>query len=150
MDSFIEKERRKASASLWSWLLCIVPSLAGLALWLSLHALVKIFLALSGISTWSWDAIQTFTFLIFGLIWLASVFFIQDGLYKAAVSGTLWSRFLFIDAVLVLLLLCARALRMVLTAEPFSASTVLTIAGEAVLCATLFYFYRYTRSRRSA
>lgn len=148
MDSIIEKERRKSHAMLLSWLLTILPSLIGLALWLSLRTLVAQFLIISGISTWSWDAIQTFAFLSFGLLWLTSVFFIQFKLYKSGIQGQMLNNFMLINAVLILLLLFSQIAIFPIGGMQLSTSQTLTILGEAVIAAILLFFYRKTRSGR--
>ncbi|WP_054026286.1 hypothetical protein [Bacillus sp. FJAT-28004] len=148
MDSIIEKERRKAHAMLLSWLLTILPSLIGLALWLSLRTLVAQLLIISGISTWSWDAIQTFAFLSFGLLWLTSVFFIQFKLYNSGIQGQIWNKFMLINAVLIFLLLFSQVALFPIGGLQFSTSEALTILGEVVIAAMLLFFYRKTRSRR--
>jgi hypothetical protein len=145
MDSFIQKERRKANASILSWLLCLVPSLIGIAVWLSLQQAVEMILAAGGISTWSWDAIQTITFLTFGLLWLAAVFFMQHKLFKSAVSGMIWNRFVLINLILLVLLLSSQVIRFLVGTAPLTAGVLLPLAGEALLCLILLFFYRQSR-----
>ncbi|CAM4071492.1 hypothetical protein L1N85_08745 [Paenibacillus alkaliterrae] len=146
MDSIIEKERRKAHAMLLSCLLTILPSLIGLALWLSLRTLVAQILIISGISTWSWDAIQSFAFLSFGLLWLTSVFFFQFKLYKSGIQGQIWNMFTLINAVLVLLLLFTQVVLLLIGGLRFSTAEALIPAHRSVTL-TIFTVYDKTTNK---
>ncbi|WP_219835213.1 hypothetical protein [Paenibacillus sp. R14(2021)] len=150
MDPYLRQERRKTNAAFLSWLLVLVPSLLALLLWLSLQHAVEIALSISSVSTWSWDAIKTFAFIGFGLLWLAGVFLMQNMLYRSAVRGMLISRIMQMSALLLGLLACSQAIRLLLGAAEISIRSVLPVALEAVLAAILYALCRYFHARRIA
>ncbi|WP_165822309.1 hypothetical protein [Paenibacillus montanisoli] len=150
MDPYLRQEKRKANAAFLSWLLVLIPSLLALLLWLSLQRVVDIMLVVSSVSTWSWDAIKTFAFIGFGLVWLAAVFLMQNLLYRSALRGMLISRILQLSALLLGLLACSQAIRYPLGEAEVSIRSVLPVVLEAVLAAALYALYRYARARWTA
>jgi len=150
MDPFLKRERRRANAALLSWVLVLVPAALGLAVWMSFHRTTEIALAVSEISIWSWDAIKTFAFIGYGLVWLAAVFLMQHLLYRSAVRNGLWSRMAQLNALLLLLLAGSHAVRFLLGASDMSVRALLQILLEAGLAAALYAQYRRTSVRRAA
>jgi hypothetical protein len=146
-DSIIQKERRKAYASLWSWLLTIVPAIIGLSIWFSLRSLVVHLLIVTKTSTWSWDAIDVFSFIGFGVIWLASVFFIQHMLYKGAIHGSHWIKLSKLCALMLTLLLLNQLILLALGGTELSMTEVVTYILEALSAVLLFIVAIKYRSR---
>lgn len=90
-----------------SYLLTVVTSILGFIVWLNMKETVMLLVIASSVSRWSLSAIENFSFLILGMIWLAVVYASQNYYAKAVTYKQLSNRFFsFSITQIVLLLLC--------------------------------------------
>lgn len=115
----------------------------GLLNWVMLRELQLALVKNSPISPWSWQAIDHFSFLLFGMMWLSFVLFIQHYFAKGAGCGRLWSRATATIGIQLLLLFACQAMPLLLGIVRFGAAGAAMLVAEAAAGAGLAALGRY-------
>ncbi|WNQ09483.1 hypothetical protein MJA45_17825 [Paenibacillus aurantius] len=138
MDPLLE-HRRRNSAALLSLAGAALASVLGLWNWLELRSLVLSLLAYNRVDPFSWKGIDNMTFLLFGILWLAYVFYSQHFLRTRIMRRRGWTAAARLLAVQLWLLLLCRGLPMALGTAPAGGREVwLALTGLAALLLTGF------------
>lgn len=99
MDTNIEPVKQKIIHFVVSYLLSGVTGFIGIWDWFKLREMQKIIVAYSDVSVWSWKAIDNFTFVILGIIWLTVVLVSQHVYEKGFKNGRTWKIFTIITGI---------------------------------------------------
>lgn len=104
MDTNIEPIKQKIIRFVVSYLLSGVTGFIGIWDWFKLREMQRIIVAYSGISVWSWKAIDNFTFVTLGIIWLTVVLVSQHVYGKGFKNGRTWKIFTIITGIQLLII----------------------------------------------
>jgi len=105
MNSDLEPAKNRVFALVLSHLLAGLTGIIGVFNWLEIRELQRLVVVFSGISVWAWRAIEIFTFIIVGIIWLCLVYFSQDYYEKGFWKKKMLIRFSKIIGIQVMILL---------------------------------------------
>ncbi|GAB2565046.1 hypothetical protein [Gracilibacillus alcaliphilus] len=106
----METDKGRKLLVLISYLLTVVTSVLGFIVWLNMKETVMLLVIAGSVSRWSLSAIENFSFLILGMIWLAVVYSSQNYYAKAVTYKQLANRFFTFSIIqIVLLLFCQLA-----------------------------------------
>lgn len=89
MNPFHEEQRRRTAAAFVSVAVAIAFSLLGLYNWMELRVFVIGMLAALKADPLAWQGVDNMTFLLFGVAWLAYVFYSHYYLKRQALKGRL-------------------------------------------------------------
>lgn len=115
-------------------ILIIITGILGLLDWLMLREMILSLLSVSSIDPWSWSAIDKFTFVLFGMIWLVVVYLSTYYYKKGAVNKRLWSYFLFITGVEIIILFLTHILPTIVGREQYSIVLMILEAVSGIIC----------------
>ncbi|PZE19517.1 hypothetical protein [Paenibacillus xerothermodurans] len=147
MNTPAKANKRKWAHMLLAYVLSAVVGAFGLVNWIVLRELQLALVVHSSISRWSWQAIDNFSFLLFGMIWLSFVLFSQYYFAKATDTSRLWSRCLAIVGIQVLLLFTCQCIPMVLAIKQYDFTGAVLIVVEGLLGAGLLFLAGHLRSK---
>ncbi|MDF2961985.1 MAG: hypothetical protein K0S39_3720 [Paenibacillus sp.] len=148
MNSTPYENKKKLTFTLFSYLLSAVTGALGLVNWAGLRDFLMTVVTHSSISRWSWHAIDNFSFILFGMIWLSFVLFTQFYLAKSTHMANLWSRVTFLLGIQVLLLLVCQTVPVVLGIVNYNSFQLIVHGTEGLLGIGLLYLGRYLKVRR--
>ncbi|WP_248926216.1 hypothetical protein [Paenibacillus hamazuiensis] len=120
-------------------LLSAVSAVLGLLNWIILREAEQTIVVRSSISRWSWQAIDSFSFLLLGMAWLSFVLFVQHYLMKAPDVRSLWGRALCVIGAQTLLLFACRLAATALGPAGTGLSQTVILIAEGALGTGLSY-----------
>lgn len=147
MDSKLEPVKNKILPQIISHLLAGITGVIGVLNWFKLRETQKLIVAHSGINIWSWKAIDNFTFLGFGIIWLCVVLFSQYYYEIGYKKNKIWKKFSFITGVQLLLLFITYIIGTLYGIEKTNTLTVVYIAALCIIGLGLIVFSFCTSAR---
>ncbi len=120
---------KKNKLKLWQhfvvYVLTVITGLLGLLNLLMLREMILLLLLASSINPLSWAAIDKFSFILFAMTWLVTVYVSVHYYQKGFVNKRIWSYFLFITGVQVIILFLTHILPMLVGKGHYS--VILTI-----------------------
>ncbi|KIL40550.1 hypothetical protein SD70_12395 [Gordoniibacillus kamchatkensis] len=148
MNPFHEERRRVAAATFIAVLLTVAFSLLGIYNWMELRGFVLSMLAVFKIDPLAWQGVDNMTFLLFGVAWLAYVFYSHYYLRKHALHGRALAAAVRLLAVQMWLLLMCRIVPALFGDTGKAAGYAWMAEAAAALLLTAFWLSG-RRSRRS-
>lgn len=133
MNSMAHNRRQRMKWTSLSLLLAAVSGVIGILNWIMLRTLVLTLLALSPINSWSWRAIDNFSFLLFGMIWLSFVLYIQHYYLKSAEKKRLGRNAAFVTGIQLLLLLACQLPPFVSGTAQLNTSNLLILSIQCII-----------------
>jgi len=115
-------------------LMVIITGLLGLLDWLMLREMILSLLLVSSIDPWSWSAIDKFTFILFGVIWLIIIYLSAHYYRKGIVNKRLWSYFLLITGIEIIILFLTHILPTMAGKGQYSIVLMILEAVSAIIC----------------
>jgi len=97
---------------LLSYLVTVFTMVLGLLNWMALQNVLQFLLVNSSISRASWAAIEDFSFVLLGIVWLCIVLYSQHYYAKGVKKKKLWRNASFLTGIQVLLLFVCEAIPM--------------------------------------
>jgi len=97
--------RKKVLAQVLSYISAGVTAVIGALNWFAIREFQRILVVYVGVSPWAWRAIDLFTFMILGILWLCGVYLSQDYYEKGYWKAELLKRLLTITGVQLFVLL---------------------------------------------
>ncbi|MBW7453358.1 hypothetical protein ACFOLF_13910 [Paenibacillus sepulcri] len=147
MDEFLKRSNRQAKAGIYSYLLSFATSALGIYLWFELRDLISSLLIVFNINPSAWRAIDNFSFLLLGILWLACVFFVQHVYHKSYLAGCLFRRVCLVIGIQMLIWSVIRLISVLVRSVIMDAlgwTILICIGGVGI---SLIY---YTRNKRTA
>lgn len=147
MDSNLTPLKGQISSQILSYLLAGVTGAVGILNWFKLREVQKAVVTHSGASIWSWQAIDNFTFLGLGIIWLCIVLFSQYYYEKGCKKKRVWKNFFLITGIQLLLLFLSYLPAVLLGNQNIDVSLLLYIGAQFITGAGLLFFAFYRPSK---
>jgi hypothetical protein len=131
-----------------SYLLSACTGALGLLNWMMLRETVLTVITHSSIDKWSWRAIDNFSFVIFGMLWLSLVLYAQHYYLKGANQGRLWRNFLLVTGIQALLLFVSHMTPRLIGAANFNSAQWFILVMECII-GIAFIILSRTAARKS-
>ncbi len=139
MNSVTQANKNKVKMTILSYVASGVTGAVGLLNWMAMRQLVLALLVHSPIDKWSWRAIDNFSFVFFGMVWLSIVFFCQYFYLKGGEKGRFRHRFSAVTGVQLLLLFVCQAVPASLNSQ-WNAATICSALVLGALGIALLYY----------
>jgi len=107
VDSNLEPVKKRILAQVWSYILAGLTGILGVFNWLAIRELQRLVVVFSGITVWAWRAIDQFTFIFLGIIWLCLVYFSQNYYEKGFWNKKMLKRFSILTVIQAVILFLA-------------------------------------------
>lgn len=143
MDLNIDKSKWIQTIS--SYALAAVTGVIGLINWFILRDVVLTFLVNHSISHWAWQAIDNFTFIVFGICWLVIVLFSQYYYIRGMQRSKGLKNFAFITSIQLLLLVVCQMYILYMDAGMLTLFSILFIGIQSLIGFSLLLFSFYKR-----
>jgi hypothetical protein len=131
-----------------SYLLSAFTGALGILNWMMLRETVITVITHSSINKWSWRAIDNFSFVLFGMIWLTLVLYSQHYYLKGANQGRLWRNFSLITGIQALLLFVCHMTSRLIGAASSNSLQLFILAMECIIGIAFIVLSR-TAARKS-
>ena len=147
MNSLPDRNRRRLPV-IAAYLLSAFTGALGLLNWIVLREMLMTLVASSSISRWSWRAIDQFSFLLLGMLWLAFVLYVQHDYARRAERQTLWSTVMLLTGIQALLLFFCHLIPPAIGIIRYTSLQFVMAGAEGVVGAGLVCLARYYSSRK--
>lgn len=131
-----------------SYVFATVTGFIGLMNWILLRESVLVLMSYYSVSTWSAPAIDNFSFLMFGIIWLIVVFFSQNFYLNGLRTKKLWRNFSLITAIQILLLVLCQLLPFIVGYRVFDVANLILIGVEILIGIVMTIYAVVATSKR--
>lgn len=146
MDFDIEGKKRKAALyTFLSYLFAALTGAVGLLNWVMLRSFVQIYLVHTSIKKDAWSAIDSFSFVLFGILWLCLELFSQVYYRKGFKKKKFVHRFCLVTCIQVWLFTMCQIAPLFLGMMKWNETTILYSAVECIIGVGLIVIINRTR-----
>lgn len=144
MSLDLQTNKERVILTSLSYLLSVITGVLGFFIWIMLRETLMLIVRVSSINSWSVPAIDNFSFLLFGILWLITVFFSQSYYSKGVSENRVWRNFFLITSIQLLLLVICQITPILLGLLSLGSRDLLLIGTEIIIGFVLiFYVFKW-------